>query len=153
MLSKKAKYAMKALLYLAREYGKGPVLIADLAEHERIPRKFLELILLELKSHGFVESKKGRGGGYFLARDPNSVTLGQTLRAVEGPLAPVPCVSQTAYRRCDDCRDERTCGVRLVMKEVRDATATVLDGATLAGVVARTDSLANDEDARRLYYI
>jgi len=153
MLSKKAKYAMKALLYLAREYGKGPVLIADLAEKEHIPRKFLELILLELKSHGFVESRKGRGGGYYLARDPDRLTLGEALRAVEGPLAPVPCVSQTAYRRCEDCRDERTCGVRLVMKEVRDATANVLDAATLSRVVARTDALASDEAARRLYYI
>jgi Rrf2 family protein len=153
MLSKKAKYAMKALLYLAREYSKGPVLIAVLAEKERIPRKFLELILLELKNHGFVESKKGRGGGYFLAHDPNCLTLGQTIRAVEGPLAPVTCVSQTAYRRCDDCRDERSCGVRLVMKEVRDATAALLDGATLASVIARADALVNDENARRVYYI
>lgn len=153
MLTKKAKYAMKALLCLAREYGKGPVLIADLADRERIPRKFLELILLDLKGHGFVGSRKGRGGGYFLARDPSGLTLGETLRAVEGPLAPVPCVSQTAYRRCDDCRDEQTCGVRLVMKEVRDATAALLDGATLADVVARTDALANDDNARRLYYI
>lgn len=153
MISKKAKYAMKALLYLARHYGEGPILIADLAQKERIPRKFLELILWELKRHGFVESRKGRGGGYFLARDPHRVTLGQALRVIEGPLAPLPCVSQTAYRPCEDCKDERTCGVRLVMKDVRDAIATLLDEATLARVLERTEALAHDEKTRRLYYI
>lgn len=108
---------------------------------------------MELKTHGFVESRKGRGGGYFLARDPHRVTLGQALRAVEGPLAPVSCVSQTAYRPCADCEDERTCGVRLVMKEVRDTMATLLDEATLARVLERADALARDEKARQLYSI
>ena len=122
---------------LAREAGRGPVLVADLAEREAIPRKFLETILLELKHQGFVQSRKGRGGGYFLRRKPADVTFGEVIRVLEGPLAAVPCVSQTAYMRCAECVDEQTCGVRLAMKVVRDATARILDHTTLAGVNAR----------------
>src|SRR5437660_3741367 len=136
-MTNRSKYGLKALLVLAREAGRGPVLVADLAEREAIPRKFLETILLELKHHGFVQSKKGRGGGYFLRRRPAEVTFGDVIRVLEGPLAAVPCVSQTAYMRCAECVDEQTCGVRLAMKRVRDATARVLDHTTLAGVNAQ----------------
>jgi Rrf2 family protein len=137
MLSKKTKYALKALQYLARERSRGPVLIAEVAEKEGIPQKFLEAILLELKKEGFLESRKGKGGGYFLARAPESVTLGAVVRKMEGPLALLPCVSQMFYRRCDECTDERTCGLRMVMKDVRDRTAEILDSTTLADVEAR----------------
>jgi len=137
VLSNKSKYGLKALLVLAREAGRGPVLVADLAEREAIPRKFLETILLELKHHGFVQSKKGRGGGYFLRRRPAEVTFGDVIRVLEGPLAAVPCVSQTAYMSCAECVDEHACGVRLAMKRVRDATARILDHTTLAGVNAQ----------------
>src|SRR5438093_10718096 len=108
MLTRKAKYGLRALLRLAREYGKGPVLIADLAEDESIPRKFLELILLELRNQGLLESRKGKGGGYLLARPPGEVSLGHVVRILDGPLAPIPCVSLTAYQKCDECENETT---------------------------------------------
>lgn len=135
MLSKKAKYALKALLFLARRERKGPILIADLAERETIPKKFLELILLDLKKQGVLQSRRGRGGGYLLGRPPEAITLGQVIRHLDGPLALLPCVSQTAYQRCEECEDERSCGVRLAMKEVRDATARILDGMSLTDVL------------------
>lgn len=137
MLSRKSKYGLKALLVLAREAGRGPVLISALADREAIPKKFLEAILLELKRHGLVHSRKGKGGGYFLGRRPAEITFGQVIRVLDGPLAAVPCVSQTAYMRCAECLDEATCGVRLAMKEVRDATAEILDHTTLADVNTR----------------
>src|SRR5689334_10294668 len=138
MLTRKSKYAIKALLMLAEEDGNGPVLVADLAERQRLPRKFLEAILLDLKRHGLLLSKKGKGGGYILRRDPKEITLGQIIRLLDGPLALVPCVSQTAYKPCEECVDERTCGVRLAMKEVRDVTAEILDHTTLESLNART---------------
>jgi Rrf2 family protein len=134
LLSKKTKYALKALQYLARAKDRGPVLIAEIAGNEGIPQKFLEAILLELKKEGFLESRKGKGGGYFLARAPESITLGAVVRKMEGPLALLPCVSQTAYRRCDECHDERTCGLRMIMKDVRDRTSEILDSTSLADV-------------------
>jgi Rrf2 family protein len=116
MLSKKSKYALKAMMVLAKEYGQGPVLISDLAQREGIPRKFLELILLELKNQGLLQSKKGKGGGYFLRREPHLISVGHIVRVLDGPIAPLPCVSKTAYMRCRECRDERSCGIRIVMK-------------------------------------
>ena len=140
MLSRKSKYGLKALLVLAQEAGRGPVLISELADREAIPKKFLEAILLELKRHGVVQSKKGKGGGYFLRRKPAEITFGEVIRVLDGPLAAVPCVSQTAYMKCDECVDEPTCGVRLAMKEVRDATARILDNTTLADVNKRASA-------------
>ena len=135
MLSKRAKYALKALIALAGGPPGEPVRIQDLARRERIPRKFLEMILLDLRNRGILQSKKGKGGGYFLVRDPKTIMIGQLIRQFDGPLAAVPCASQTAYARCVDCRDEAGCGVRWVMKEVRDATAKILDRTTLADMV------------------
>jgi Rrf2 family protein len=137
VLSRKSKYGLKALLLLARETERRPVLIADLAERERMPRKFLEAILVELKRHGLVESRKGKGGGYLLRRTPHDITVGEVIRLLEGPLAQVPCVSQTAYAPCEECLDEATCGVRLAMQQVRDATAQILDNTTLADLNQR----------------
>jgi Rrf2 family protein len=147
MLSRKAKYGLRALIALARDYGKGPVLVAELATQERIPQKFLELILLDLKNHGLLHSRRGRGGGYLLGKPPDVVTLGQIIRILDGPLAPLPCVSQTAYRRCEECPDELTCGIRLAMKDVRDATARILDGTTLAQVLTRVDAASGRANA------
>jgi Rrf2 family protein len=141
MLCNKTKYALKALQVLAKEYGQGPVLISEIARRENIPAKFLELILLELKNRGILQSKKGKGGGYFLVRSPQSVTVGQIVRLMEGPLALLPCVSRTSYMRCRECRDERTCGIRIVLKDVRDATARILDSTTLADVLKRVESV------------
>jgi Rrf2 family protein len=140
MLSKKAKYAIKALLALAERDGEEPVRIADLARDEQIPAKFLELILLDLRNQGILQSRKGKGGGYLLARDPRDIYLGQIVRMFDGPLAPVPCASQTGYVRCADCRNEEVCGVRLAMKEVRDATAKILDGTSIASLRRQVDA-------------
>jgi len=146
MLSKKSKYAIKALLALADRDGDGPVRIADLAREEQIPKKFLESILLALRNHGLLQSRKGQGGGYLLAREPGKIFLGQVIRLFDGPLAPVPCASQTAYVPCDDCEDEARCGVRLAMKDVRDATARILDQTSLATLRRR---IARSGRARR----
>src|SRR5215216_6504251 len=141
MLSKKAKYAIKALLALANCEREEPMRLADLAGAEQIPPRFLELILLGLRNHGILQSRKGKGGGYRLARDPSEIYLGQIVRMFDGPLAPVPCASQTAYVRCADCRNEAVCGVHLAMKEVRDATAKILDGTSLAALRNKVDQV------------
>jgi Rrf2 family protein len=142
VLSNKAKYGIKALLVMAEEHERGPVLIADLAERAAIPKKFLESILLTLKNQGLLRSKKGKGGGYSLARSPETIALGDVIRILDGPLALVPCASLTAYRKCDDCADEMRCGIRLVMKEVRDSTARILDSTTLSEVLRRVQGVA-----------
>ena len=139
-LSKKGKYALRALYHLTREHGRGPVLIATLAQQESIPHKFLELILLHLKNNRLVDSKKGRNGGYFLAKEPNEITVGSIIRLIDGPLAPLPCASETAYRKCEECIDAQNCGTRIVMRRVRDAMAEILDHTTLADVCAEVDT-------------
>ena len=138
MLTKKSKYGLKALLALAEDTGRGPVLVSELAERQRIPKKFLEAILLDLKRHGFVQSKKGKGGGYLLSRSASTITVGQVIRVLEGPLALIPCASQTQYRPCEECIDEATCGVRISMLEVRDATSKILDRTTLSSLNAKS---------------
>jgi Rrf2 family protein len=136
MLTKKTKYALKALIHLAAQDPERTVLIAEIARDENVPHKFLEMILLELKRQGILESRKGPGGGYRLGRPPGQISLGRVIRLMDGPLAPLPCVSETAYRRCEDCNDENTCEIRRVMKMVRDETARILDGTTLADVIS-----------------
>ncbi|MEI7802327.1 MAG: Rrf2 family transcriptional regulator [Bacteroidota bacterium] len=137
MLSEKAKYGLQAIIYLAKESRrhKEPFLISELAEHEKIPKKFLEIILLDMRKQGILHSKMGKGGGYFLAKPANEISIGQIVRVLDGPLAPISCVSKTAYRKCDDCKDEKTCEIRKVMQKVRDATAKILDGTTLEDAV------------------
>jgi len=132
---------------LAKEYGQGPVLISDIAHREKIPPKFLELILLDLRNRGILGSKKGRRGGYFLARRPELVHLGEVLRVLEGPLAPLPCVSKSAYARCVECHNEQTCGIRMVMKDVRDSTARILDQTSLADVLRRVELAVQGKEA------
>ena len=132
MLSYKAKYALRATLALARAPAGAPILISAIAEQENIPRKFLELILLELKRRGLIVSRRGRSGGYSLGKSAEDITFGEIIRLIDGPLAAVPCVSKTQYRRCDDCPDERSCPIRRVMARVRDATAEILDHTTIA---------------------
>ena len=136
MLSQKTRYALKALLLLAENetHGRGPVLIASLARRGRIPQKFLEAILLELKNKGILISKKGKGGGYALGKSLEELKLSTIVRIMEGPLALLPCVSQMAHKKCDECEDENTCGIKVVFKEVRDATADILDNTSLARV-------------------
>jgi Rrf2 family protein len=132
MLSKKAKYGLTALIHLAKKQDGGPVLISNLAKKGKIPQKFLELILLELKREGILQSKKGRGGGYSLARPAELIRIGQVIRIMDGPLAPIACVSETAYEKCAECIDEKKCAIRNVMKKVRDSIANILDATTLS---------------------
>ena len=117
---------------LAREFGRGPILIGDLAEQEAIPKKFLENILVALKHRGLVHSRKGPHGGYQLSRPPDQISVGDIVRTLDGPLALVSCVSQTAYAPCEECVTEKDCAVRRVFQQVRDETARILDGTTLA---------------------
>jgi Rrf2 family protein len=131
VLTKKAKYGLKALVHLAEVEPGRPELVNDIAEAEQIPKKFLDAILADLRNAGFVHSKKGKGGGYALARPPKEISIGAVVRALDGPLAPIQCASRTVYRRCEDCTDERHCAVRLVMLQVREAIAGVLDNTTL----------------------
>jgi len=137
MLTRKGKYGLKAMIALAKEHGGGPVLIGDLAEQEAIPKKFLESILLALKHRGLVHSRKGPGGGYQLGRAPDEISVGDIIRALDGPLALVSCVSQTAYAPCEECVTEKDCAVRRIFQQVRDQTARILDGTTLKTAAAR----------------
>jgi Rrf2 family protein len=154
-ISKRTQYGLKAVLHLARRYGEGPVLIATISQDESIPVKFLELILLNLKSRGLLRSKTGKGGGYELTEPPSRITIGSLIRMMEGPLAPLPCASETAYRPCQECPDVERCGVRIVMRQVRDAMAEVLDRTTLADLVRKVDELAPRKPAPEslMYYI
>lgn len=132
MLTKKAKYGLKAMAYLAGSAPGQTALVAEIAKSNQIPKKFLDAILSELRNAGFVHSKKGKGGGYMLARAPSEISVGDLVRALDGPLAPIQCASKRLYRRCDDCVDEAHCSVRLVMLQARDAIAEVLDNTSLA---------------------
>jgi Rrf2 family protein len=137
MLSMRAKYGMRALVYLAQRQGEGLISIRDIAVALNIPKKFLEAILLDLRNEGILQSRKGKEGGYFMERSPDTITIGRIIRFIDGPLAAVPCVSQTAYARCADCPDEKQCVIRWIMKEVRDSTAQILDNTTLEQLVVR----------------
>ena len=139
MLSQKCKYALQALLVLARENSDELVLVSEIAERENLPKKFLEAILLELNRNGLVRSRRGRGGGYALAKPADLITFGQVVRIMDGPLAPLPCVSVNYYRRCEDCKDEQSCAIRKVMRRVRDAIAGELDGTSLADVLVKAE--------------
>lgn len=139
MLTMKGKYGLKAMVHLAGSEPGRPVLVNDIAERNAIPRKFLDAILADLRNAGFVQSKKGKGGGFILAQPPAEIRIGHVIRVLDGPLAPLPCASKTAYRRCQDCSDETQCAVRLMMIEVRNAISTVLDNRTLAEMRALTD--------------
>ncbi len=131
MLSNKAKYGLKALLYLVQTEENESVLLVEIAEAGNIPKKFLHTILRELRNSGFVKSKKGPGGGYMLVRNGREIIVGDVVRALDGPLAPIACASRNYFQPCDDCRDVNCCRVRLAMLRVRDAIAEVLDAMTL----------------------
>jgi Rrf2 family protein len=131
VLNKKTQYALQALQYLAEHQNQGPVLISEIAEQKKIPLKFLENILLELRKEGILESKKGKGGGYFLNLPPQKIPLARIIRLIHGPIAMLPCVSLYFYERCANC-DENNCGLHDTMIEVRDATLKILEGKTVA---------------------
>ena len=140
-LSKRGEYGLRAMIILAHAYNESPdamVQIKEISEQDKIPAKYLEQILLALKNAGLLQSRMGIGGGYYLARQPQDINLGQIIRILDGPLAPIRCVSQMAYEPCG-CPDERTCGLRMVMGDVRNAIADILENTTLADVIKRVD--------------
>lgn len=141
MISKKTQYSIYALVRLGKEFEKGPLLISDIAKTEKIPKKFLEAILLELKSGGFVNSKKGKGGGYYLIKNPKDINLADVIRQFEGAIALLPCAAYKYYESCSSCRDEETCGVRNVIKEVREETVRLLKTFSIADIIQREENL------------
>ena len=134
MLSKKTQYAFRALSYLAENYGKGPLLISTISVEKKIPLKFLENILNELKKADLLESKKGKGGGYCLRVSPRNINLATVIRVINGPIALLPCVSLNFYEKCEDCNEEN-CGLRKMMTITRDATLKILEKKTLNDIV------------------
>jgi len=143
MLSKKCKYAIHALVYLAERFEQGPVQIQGIAERQHIPKKFLEAILLELRHAKILDSKKGKGGGYFLVKKPADVNLMQVMRLIDGPIALLPCVSLNYYQHCDECRNEKTCGIRDSLIAVRHQTLGILEQTTLAKIIKREKQLGS----------
>jgi Rrf2 family protein len=137
MLSKKTQYAFKALTFIAERKKEGPVLIAEIAKKKKIPLKFLENILLELKKAGLLESKKGKGGGYFFKVEPKDIQLAQIMRIIEGPIALLPCVSLHFYEKCKDC-DEKKCGLNKVMIQVRDNMLAILESKTVLDLIGKS---------------
>lgn len=140
MLSQKAQYAFRALTQLVDQFDKGPVLISEIAEKKHIPLKFLESILLELKKAGILESKKGKGGGYYLKHHPSQTTVANIIRLMNGPISMLPCVSLYFYQKCKNC-DEHNCGLHGIMEDVRDATLGVLENRTLQDLVEGKESI------------
>ncbi len=134
MLSKKTKYGIKALTFLARQEDNTPVQIAEIAKSENISLKFLESILLLLRHSGFLGAKKGKGGGYYLIKEPKDINMAHVYRVLEGPIALLPCASHNFYEKCEDCTDEAGCAVRRLMIEVRDNTLKILERNTLADI-------------------
>lgn len=149
MLTNKGKYGLKAMVHLAGLEPSALAQAADVAEANSISKKFLDHVLTELRRAGFVYAKKGKGGGYALARPAHDIRVGAIVRALDGPLAPYPCASVTAFRSCDDCDDEKSCAVRLIMLEARNAIADVLDTRTLAEL----RSLTNPRELAEMYHI
>lgn len=139
MISQKAKYALRALVALTRVPAGDSMMISEISRDQAIPKKFLEQILLELKRAGIVMSRRGRMGGYVLLKAPQQVTFGEVLRLIDGPIAPLPCLSKIAYRRCVDCTDEASCEIRHVFQRVTLATREVLDSTTLADAVEQQE--------------
>ena len=151
MISQKAKYALRALLALARA-GEAGLVTAEIAETQAIPRKFLEQILLDLKRTGIVHSRRGKFGGYYLLKPADSITFGEVLRLIDGPIAPLPCLSRIAYRRCEDCQSEATCEIRRVFAHVAHSARDVLDRTTIADSLAETGkgaALIEDADTSK----
>jgi Rrf2 family protein len=138
MLTAKGKYSLKALAHLAKLKPDELTQAVDIAKTNRIPKKFLDTILGELRNGGFVYSRKGPSGGYRLAREPSQIKIGHVIRAIDGPLAPIACASRTAYRPCADCRSVKSCTVRLAMIKVRDAISEILDRMTLADMMGHS---------------
>lgn len=141
MLSKKTKYAINALVYLAKQPTKQPVLISEIARHENIPKKFLETILLDLRNAGFLNSKKGKGGGYYLIKHPSEVNLAEIVRYFDGAIGLLPCVTHKYYEKCEECEDEKTCGIRHAFLIIRNETVELLKKDTLEVIIRNEQKL------------
>lgn len=141
MLSKKAQYSILALVKLAKEFNSGPVLISTISSSEKIPKKFLEAILFDLKQTGILASRKGKGGGYYLIKNPSEINLADIIRHIDGAIALIPCVTYKYYQPCLHCKDEQTCGIRSVVKDIRDETVNLLKKITLADILDREQKL------------
>lgn len=147
MLSKKAQYALYALVCLAREQSNGPLLIRDIAEKEKLPRKFLEAILLELKTIGILSSRKGKGGGYLLRRNPEDVNMAEIIRHFDGAIALLPCATYRYYEECSHCKDEATCGIKSYVKDIRDETVKMMKNITLKDILEREKFLSDSKNS------
>jgi Rrf2 family protein len=143
LLSKKTKYAIRALIALGEHFGGDSMNILSISQKEKIPKKFLEQILLEMRNAGFLYSKKGAGGGYSLLKNPAEINLVQVMRLTGGPIAQLPCVSLNFYQRCEECKEEETCGIRNTFMSVRDATLKILSETTIADLIKKEKNLAD----------
>lgn len=146
MLSKKTKYAINALRYLAKQNLKEPTQISKIAENEHIPRKFLEAILLDLRNAGILGSRKGKSGGYYLLRHPDDINIAEVVRLFEGAIALLPCVAHRYYQKCDECVDETTCGIRNIFANIRNETVHMLKDATLSKIVQKEEELEKEKE-------
>ena len=147
MITRRSKYAIRAMLALVRRAPRGTLSVETIAQSERLPRKFLEAIMLDLKEAGLVQAVRGKGGGYSLSKIPSKITVGQIIRAAQGSIAPTPCVSATAYAVCDDCPDEAACAVRPLMRQVREAVSRVVDLKSIESLARETESLVPTHSA------
>ncbi len=141
MMSKKCKYAFKALLVLARNFEQGTLQTAEIAIQGRVPKKFLEQILLELKKGGYVNSKQGAGGGYYLMKKPEKINLAEIYRMFEGAIAMLPCVSEKFYESCEDCEDERTCAMKYAFLDIREKTYHILSNSSIKSLLDKEKKL------------
>jgi len=146
MLSKKAQYSFYALTYLAKNIDKGPILISEIAKAEQLPRKFLETILLDLKNMGIVNSKKGKGGGYYLIKEPENITVADIIRSFDGAIALLPCATYNYYEKCSQCRDEKLCGMLSVIKSIREETVKVMKQYTIKDIVEKENELIKSKN-------
>ncbi len=147
MLSKKTKYAINALVYLAKKPAREPVLISEIATNERIPKKFLETILLDLRNAGILNSKKGKGGGYYLIKHPSEVNLAEIIRYFDGAIGLLPCVTHKYYEKCEECDDEVTCGIRHAFLAIRNETVEMLKKDTLESIIQKENKLKLDANS------
>jgi Rrf2 family protein len=150
MISSKSKYALKAMLYIASKWGNSePILSSEIAEKEGLPGKFLEMILLQLKNKGLLSSRKGKGGGYLLTREPGQISFGDVIRVFEGSMAPVPCVEPGRQAKCPECQNAHHCSIQAVMRELYNVTVGVLDGTSLE----QANETAKRSEAISMYFI
>lgn len=148
VISKKSKYALNALLHLTRKNGEGPVLISTISEEEHVPQKFLETILLDLKNAGILGSKKGKGGGYYLRKEPEEVNVAEVLRLFDGAIALLPCVTFRFYERCEECKDEEVCSIREAFLKVRNESVRIFKNHTLQTLLDRENDLLAKKKAK-----